>query len=133
MIKEDLIKFGVQDIAHLIPTVSLRYGLDQKTNVIMCSNDRSAKHVLKAVSDAFQELPDWIRPGGRRDNVREMAFDSGHVILARVANAEWQCLRGMAIDTLFVDDRVDIDALLEYFPWEKVRTKLYLIDSCDLL
>ena len=72
------------------------------TILIAAHKFKAASEIMMRVKYAYEELPDFLRPGVTKYNQQDVAFDNGSRIVATTTTADSG--RGMSISLLYLDE-----------------------------
>jgi len=72
------------------------------TILIAAHKFKAASEIMMRVKYAYEELPDFLRPGVTKYNQQNIAFDNGSRIVATTTTADSG--RGMSISLLYLDE-----------------------------
>ena len=69
-----------------------------KTIAILANNAVMAKAILAEIKDAYEDMPEYLKPGVKEYNAHSVIFDNGCKILARATSPN--SLRGETVNLL---------------------------------
>lgn len=73
-----------------------------KTVAIVANKASTAMSILKDIKDAYEDIPEYLKPGVIEWNKQTIEFDNGCKIIARATSPD--CLRGESISLLLADE-----------------------------
>jgi hypothetical protein len=73
-----------------------------KTVAILANKEKTAKSILEEIKYAYENLPEWIKPGIEEYNATSVQFDNGCKILAAATSKD--SIRGESIALLALDE-----------------------------
>ena len=104
---------------------------NKKKTVLVVSKDAdAAKEIIKKIQDAYEELPNWLKPGIQDDdwNKHTAAFDNGSRIVARTTTESSG--RGLAISLLYCDELAFVKPHIQKAFWNSVFPTLSTGGGC---
>jgi hypothetical protein len=105
-----------------------------KVIVFVTKDTTLAKELANKFRSMFLALPEWIRPGLSKDNVREICFQNGCKVLFKAAAPEQ--LKGYSINRLYVDDPKSVkqefwNCILPTISCDSSKSKVIQFQSVD--
>lgn len=73
-----------------------------KTIAVLANNAAMAKAILLEIKEAYEEMPEYLKPGVKEYNAHSVIFDNGCKILARATSPN--ALRGETVNLLILDE-----------------------------
>jgi hypothetical protein len=106
-------------------------------NVLIVANKEStAIEILKRIKLAYEELPNWLKPGVKKWAETSVVFENGSEIL--ISTTTSSAARGMSINVLIIDEAAHIEpaSMLEAF-WRSVfpvvssskKAKIFMVST----
>lgn len=88
---------------------ALWYAMYNKDKVIaiLANKAEMAKSILLEIKDAYEEMPEYLKPGVKEYNAHSVIFDNGCKILARATSPN--ALRGETVNLLLLDEFAFVD------------------------
>lgn len=88
---------------------ALWYAMYNKDKVvaILANNAAMAKSILAEIKDAYEEMPEFLKPGVKEYNAHSVIFDNGCKIIARATSPN--AIRGETINLLILDEFAHVD------------------------
>jgi hypothetical protein len=78
-----------------------------KTIAILANNASMAKAILSEIKDAWEEIPEHLKPGVKEYNAHSVVFDNGCKIMARATSPN--AIRGETVNLLLLDEFAHIE------------------------
>jgi hypothetical protein len=78
-----------------------------KTIAILANKADMAKAILLEIKDAYEEIPEYLKPGVKEYNAHSVIFDNGCKILARATSPN--AIRGETVNLLILDEFAFVD------------------------
>lgn len=101
-----------------------------KTILIVSNNGANAKEILSKIKYAYEELPDFIRPGVDPStyNKHEIVFDNLSRIITKATTSD--AARGLAISLLYCDEFAFVSENIQEEFWDAVLPTLSTGGAC---
>lgn len=102
----------------------------EKTILIVSNNSSNAKEILSKIKYAYEELPDFIRPGvdPTTYNKHEVLFDNKSRIITKATTDD--AARGLAISLLYCDEFAFVGENIQEEFWDSVLPTLSTGGAC---
>ena len=104
---------------------------NEDVTVLVASNKSdNAKEIIAKIQYAYEELPDWLKPGIDDDswNKHECRFDNSSRIVSTTTSADSG--RGMAISLLYCDEFAFVKANIQQAFWTSISPTLATGGRC---
>lgn len=103
---------------------------ESKTILVVSKDSEGAMEIIKKIQDAYEELPNWLKPGIQDDNWNKhtAAFDNKSRIIARTTTETSG--RGLAISLLYCDEFAFVKPYIQEAFWDSVYPTLSTGGSC---
>lgn len=99
-----------------------------QTILILAQLERQALEIMHKVRYAYEELPDWIKPGVITYNKGSIEFDNGSRIMSRATSPN--AARGLSLSLLYLDEFAFVPAKIAEEFWAAVQPTLSTGGKC---
>lgn len=101
-----------------------------KTVLIASNKNKNAMEIMHRIKFAYEELPDWIKPGALDDgwNKHSVAWDNGSRIESTATSEDSG--RGMSISLLYLDEFAFVRPSIQQEFWTSISPTLSTGGSC---
>lgn len=98
-------------------------------NVLVASNkNTNAMDIMSRIIYAYEELPDWLKPGAKYATKHSLEFDNGSAIRSQATTASTG--RGSAVSLLMLDELAFVPRRIQDEMWTSVAPTLSNGGSC---
>jgi len=101
---------------------------DNQTILILAQLERQALEIMHRVRYAYEELPEWIKPGVITYNKGSIEFDNGSRILSRATSPN--AARGLSLSLLYLDEFAFVPPKIAEEFWSAVQPTLSTGGQC---
>lgn len=99
-----------------------------QTILILAQTERNALEILQKIKYAYEELPDYIKPGVISYNKGSVEFDNGSRIISRATKPN--SIRGLSISLLYCDEFAFVAPNIAAEFWSAVQPTLATGGQC---
>ena len=75
---------------------------EEKTIAILANRAQTARQILDRIKKAYENLPDWLKPGVVEWNKSKVVFENGSIIMADSTNSD--TVRGYSLSMIYLDE-----------------------------
>lgn len=103
---------------------------EHKTILIVSKDSGGAKEIIKKIQDAYESLPNWLKPGIQEDNWNKhtCGFDNNSRIMAETTTETSG--RGLSISLLYCDEFAFVKHYIQSEFWNSIYPTLSTGGSC---